>query len=424
MRRGGGCSASPGLPCPRPPRRSAGPSTTKRPSYRAQRRSRVIATTSGAWHFAPTSYRYDWLALQLVRPGHVLADDGPRSLVHAANGRHRPLHPVLRHGRQRIRQQPAVAVRAGRSHRSRPAPQPRPPDHQRRRAAAASPSRPTPAPGRAGSRAIPPSPTSGSAAPARPPDRARASPAATRATYASTASDVGRHIRVIVGAEGLGRAQATSAHARAGVRARPRPPPGALTPFPVLVIVGRLRGLTDPHHRVRGPRAPPRPGERSLQGQPLPVPAASAAEVGKRKRLRLRRAQRTFRAGQVLEIRVTGRNRIGKFTRVRFRRGRAAAAIGPVPAPGGQDPPALRGGPVTARLAFVALAAAGAFLGASRSGTRARARMPRPAPSPPPSWRPGRAHPVSRRVPVPATARLPGLQDAPAAPARGRARVP
>lgn len=44
--------------------------------------------------------------------------------------------------------------------------------------------------------------------------------------------------------------------------------------------------------------------------------------VGKRKRLRIRRAQRAFRAGQVLEVRVTATNRIGKYTRIAFRRRR------------------------------------------------------------------------------------------------------
>ena len=141
------------------------------------------------------------------------------------------------------------------------------------------------------------------------------------ATYRSTASDVGRHIRVVVGAEGLGRSQVASTTlgpvfvaATAAVK--------RLTPFPVLVVVGRLRGsrtqITE--FVVRAPRRA-RVSVR-CKGKRCPFRLVRG-QMGKRKRLRFRRAQRTFRAGQVLEIRVTGRNRIGKFTRLSFRRSRA-----------------------------------------------------------------------------------------------------
>jgi hypothetical protein len=144
---------------------------------------------------------------------------------------------------------------------------------------------------------------------------------ASAATYKSTASDVGRHIRVVVGAEGLGRSYAGSTMLGpvfvAGTAAVKR-----LTPFPVLLIVGRLRGsrtqITE--FTVRAPRRA-RVSVR-CKGKRCPFRLVRG-QVGKRKRLRFRRAQRTFRAGQRLEIRVTGRNRIGKFTRVSFRRARA-----------------------------------------------------------------------------------------------------
>jgi hypothetical protein len=144
---------------------------------------------------------------------------------------------------------------------------------------------------------------------------------ATRATYTSGAADVGRHIRVVVGAEGLGRAQAAST-TLGPVFVPAAAPVKRLTPFPVLVIVGRLRGsrtrITE--FVVRAPRRA-RVSVR-CKGRRCPFRLVRG-KVGKRKRLRVRRMQRTFRAGQVLEIRVTGRNRIGKFTRVTFRRGRA-----------------------------------------------------------------------------------------------------
>ncbi len=141
------------------------------------------------------------------------------------------------------------------------------------------------------------------------------------ATYRSTTSDVGRRIRVVVGAEGLGRSYVAST-TLGPVFVATTAAVKRLTPFPVLVIVGRLRGsrtqITE--FTIRAPR-------RALvsvrcKGKRCPFRLVRG-QVGKRKRLRFRRAQRTFRAGQRLEIRVTGRNRIGKFTRVTFRRARA-----------------------------------------------------------------------------------------------------
>lgn len=74
---------------------------------------------------------------------------------------------------------------------------------------------------------------------------------------------------------------------------------------------------------------------------------------------------------------------------------------------------------MTTRLAVVAFAVAGAFLGSyalgnARDGS-SEADSARPvAASTVPA---GKRAPVSRAVPVPAAARLPGLRDAPAAPA-------
>ena len=139
--------------------------------------------------------------------------------------------------------------------------------------------------------------------------------------------DVGRWIRVVVGAEGLGLSTATAPAKPLGPvqSAAPgvsEPTLKRLSPFPVLVIAGRLRGsitqISD--FVVRGPRRA-RVTVR-CKGKRCPF-GRIGGQIGRRKRLRFRRAQRRFRAGQVLEIRVTGRNRVGKFTRVRFRRGRA-----------------------------------------------------------------------------------------------------
>jgi hypothetical protein len=130
-------------------------------------------------------------------------------------------------------------------------------------------------------------------------------------------------------AEGLGLASVPSSRLAGPVQAALASDAGSakrLSPFPVVAIAGRIRGRTT---RVSGfvIRGPYR-AKVSLRcrGRGCPFSRITGT-IGKRKRLRLRRAQRTFRVGQVLEIRVTGRNRIGKFTRVTFRRGRAPRRV-------------------------------------------------------------------------------------------------
>ncbi len=148
----------------------------------------------------------------------------------------------------------------------------------------------------------------------------------TGRTYSLGSADGGRRIRARVTASnqiGAGSAFSTPT----GVVARTPTPPGRtappprLAPFPVIVVAGRHRGgrtrITD--LVVRGPR-----GARvSLvcRGRRCPVRRASGV-IGSGKRLRLRRAQRLYRAGHVIDIRVTAPGRVGKFTRIRIRRGR------------------------------------------------------------------------------------------------------
>ena len=154
------------------------------------------------------------------------------------------------------------------------------------------------------------------------------------------AADVGRWIRVVVGAEGLGRSEVAAPPKPIGP-VLAGPPPTArlarLSPFPVLVIAGRLRGSTTriTDFVVRGPRRA-RVSVR-CKGRRCPF-GRIGGTIGRRKRLRFRRAQRAFRAGQVLEVRVTGRRRVGKFTRVRFRRGRPPRRSDLCLAPGAKRP--------------------------------------------------------------------------------------
>lgn len=164
---------------------------------------------------------------------------------------------------------------------------------------------------------------------------------ATRATHLLGSQDVGRFIRPVVTAEGLGTASAAPSGFAGPVPPVPSSLP-RLRPFPVLVIAGVLRGANTRINDfvVRGPRRAKVSVRCSGRRCPL---RRTGGTIGRRKRLRLRRAQRTFRAGQVLEIRVTGRDRIGKFTRITFRRRRAPrrfdaclqpAVRTPIPCPG------------------------------------------------------------------------------------------
>jgi hypothetical protein len=52
----------------------------------------------------------------------------------------------------------------------------------------------------------------------------------------------------------------------------------------------------------------------------------------------MRRVQRTYRPGAVLDVRVTGPDRIGKFTRIRFRRDRTPRRVERCLEPGNRKP--------------------------------------------------------------------------------------
>jgi hypothetical protein len=161
-------------------------------------------------------------------------------------------------------------------------------------------------------------------------------------TYSLRSADGGHRIRSRVTASNqVGSSSAFSAPTAVVARTPVTPgratPPPRLTPFPVFVIAGRSRGrltrLTDVV--VRGPR-----GARvSLRCRGTRCPLGRVTtRIGAARRVRLRSAQRVYRAGQALELRVTAPNRIGKFVRVRFRRGRAPARADSCLLPGRTQP--------------------------------------------------------------------------------------
>lgn len=123
----------------------------------------------------------------------------------------------------------------------------------------------------------------------------------------------------------------------------PPPPaqssPRRLSPFPVVLIAGRERGRTTrvTELRVRGPAGAL--VRIRCVGVACPM-RRTEGTIGSRRRLRLRRAERSYRAGTALEIRVLDENEelVGKYTRVRFRRGQTPLRIDSCLAPGSSHP--------------------------------------------------------------------------------------
>jgi len=115
--------------------------------------------------------------------------------------------------------------------------------------------------------------------------------------------------------------------------------PAKLDPFPVVVVAGRqgMRSTRVSELSVRGPREA-RVVVRCL-GEQCPIRRA-AATIPRTKRLRVTKAERVYPAGLVIEVRVTGRDRVGKYTRIRFRRGQTPARSDACLQPGSSRPSA------------------------------------------------------------------------------------
>jgi hypothetical protein len=154
-------------------------------------------------------------------------------------------------------------------------------------------------------------------------------PGQTAPTYTVTGLDAGSRIRSLVTASNpLGPASAFSAPTAPFPVSQPSPATGPnalprLSPFPVLVITGRVRGA---HTRITGMLVRGPVGARvSVTCGGRCAAHRVTTTIGSKRRVRLKKAQRVYRAGAVLDVRVTGRAKIGKFTRLRMRSGRAPA---------------------------------------------------------------------------------------------------
>jgi hypothetical protein len=163
-------------------------------------------------------------------------------------------------------------------------------------------------------------------------------------TYAVTGLDAGSRIRSRVTASNpLGSASVFSAPTPAFPVAQPAPAVGPhalgrLSPFPVLAVTGRVRGM---HTRITGllVRGPAGAQVRVTCGGRCRAHQVRAS-IGPNRRVRLKKAQRVYRAGAVLDVRVTGAAKIGKFTRLRMRNDRAPTRSDRCLAPGAAVPSA------------------------------------------------------------------------------------
>jgi len=155
---------------------------------------------------------------------------------------------------------------------------------------------------------------------------------ATLATYRATAADVGKRLRIGVFAEGLGGRVVFSASTAVVVSSSP----DLLSPFPRIAIAGRARRSSTLITKfvVRAPR-----GSRvsvRCRGHGCFFRRVSARSG--RRAVRFRRLQRVFPAGTAVEVFVTKRGKIGKYTRFRFRRRRPPSRADGCLNPGAKRP--------------------------------------------------------------------------------------
>jgi hypothetical protein len=178
---------------------------------------------------------------------------------------------------------------------------------------------------------------------------------ATGDSYRLESVDVGHTIRLHVRATGpYGSGQADS-NASAVVAARPvpttPPPPAApsppatppkprkprrISPFPRILLVGSVSstGTLFSQVVVKGPRGV----TVRVRCRGGGCPYGSRRYAMRSRKLRLRSLERRFRAGAVIEFRVTRQARIGKYTLIRIRRHRVPGRLDRCLDPGAATP--------------------------------------------------------------------------------------
>jgi hypothetical protein len=162
-------------------------------------------------------------------------------------------------------------------------------------------------------------------------------PRAGQSRYLIRRADIGRRLRVVVTARN---AAAHGVRAVSARTARVGSPTGLqrLRPFPTVVVAGQALadGARVSELSVRGPRGAS--VRVSCRGRSCPIKRLRRT-LGSRP-LRVRALERKLGAGTVVEIRVTEPGLVGKFTRIRIRRGLAPKRIDRCLQPGSSEPSA------------------------------------------------------------------------------------
>lgn len=188
----------------------------------------------------------------------------------------------------------------------------------------------------------------------------------TGALYAPTAADVGKRLQVKVTASGPGGAASATSPLTAPVAARPAPGDTGtgtgtgggtgggtgtgtttgtttlprLSPFPVIAIGGRVFRSSVLVSQLRISRAPRGAIVTvTCKGRGCPFKRMRRT-IKRRSGLRIRGLERRLRNGTVIVITVRKGNTIGKYTRLRIRRGTAPARLDRCIRPGARRPSA------------------------------------------------------------------------------------
>jgi hypothetical protein len=149
---------------------------------------------------------------------------------------------------------------------------------------------------------------------------------ATGAQYRLTAADAAHTLRVGVTARNsrpralLVFSSATAAVKHAAAKRSPVRSPRMISPFPRIVLAGVLTdgGVDISEFTIRGPRGP----LVSVRCRGRGCPVRSKRLRMRRTRVRVRALERSLRAGIVIDVTVTRKGFIGKFSRFRIRRGK------------------------------------------------------------------------------------------------------
>jgi len=160
---------------------------------------------------------------------------------------------------------------------------------------------------------------------------------ATTETYRVGPADVGRTIVLVVFARNS--AGSTTAFASAGV-ARGSAGLERLSPFPTLLVDGRVSGAVTRISTLRLRRVPGGATVNlSCAGRSCPFRSSRVrVRNGKSRTVVLRRLQRRIRAGTTVVITVRKGDTLGKYVRLRFRRGSVPARVDRCVAPDSPKP--------------------------------------------------------------------------------------